>query len=128
MDGKRILIVDDEPAIVDLLREILASQGLYVDAAHDATKALELVRENIYDAAFLDFNLPDMNGIMLHRQIRQMDEELADHTLFTSGMTQSESDLDYYDSFGQGFLPKPFQLEQVLKALEGVLNPPEDDF
>ena len=123
MGSKRVLIVDDEPAIVDLLRDILATAGVEVDAAYDATQALELIRENIYDAAFLDFNLPDMNGIMLHRQIRQVDEELADHTLFTSGKTQTESDLDYYDSFGQGFLPKPFEVQQVLNALQELWTP-----
>jgi len=126
MGSKRVLIVDDEHAIVDLLRDILATEGVDVDAAYDATQALELIRENIYDAAFLDFNLPDMNAIMLHRQIRQVDEELADHTLFTSGMTQTESDLDYYDSFGQGFLPKPFEIQQVLTALQELWTPPEE--
>ena len=120
MARKRVLIVDDEPQVVNLLRKILEEKGLRVDSAADASAALDLVRENIYDAAILDFNLPDMNGVMLHRQIRQMDEELASSTLFISGLLQSEQNLGYYNTFGKGFLPKPFRVQQVLDALNSV--------
>lgn len=117
LEGKRILVVDDEAPIVDLLREILTTRGYAVDSAGDAEAALDLVREHIFDAAILDFDLPDMNGVMLHRLIRQMDEELSEHTLFVSGMDQSDQDLNYYEAFGKGFLPKPFQVADVLRSL-----------
>ena len=122
MAVKRILVVDDEELIVELLTAILTDQGFEVDSAFDAAGALEKVRESIFDAAILDFNLPDMNGVMLHREIRQMDEELADNTLFTSGVEQSEKNLDYYTSFGKGFLSKPFEVQQVLSAVNTLLQ------
>jgi DNA-binding response OmpR family regulator len=90
MAGERILVVDDEAEIVELLREVLAAEGYVVDAAPDANASLQLIRENIYDLALLDFNLPDMNGVMLHHQIRQMDAELAARTIFMSGLLQSD--------------------------------------
>ena len=117
-----VLIVDDEPNIVDLLSEILTSSGFEVASALDAKSALEQVKAQIFDAAIVDFNLPDMNGVMLHRQIRQMDEELASKTLFTSGQMQTDQDLDYYMVYGGGFLSKPFEIEQVLSALEKTIN------
>ena len=120
MTDKRILIVDDEPAIVELLSEILSTAGYQIDSADCADAAVELVRENIYDAAILDFNLPDMNGVMLHRQIRQMDEELAGNTLFISGLIQSDGNLDYFHAFGRGFLPKPFKPQDVLASLQNL--------
>jgi DNA-binding response OmpR family regulator len=122
MASRRILIVDDEQVIVDLLSEILSDQGFEVDFALDAAGALERVRENIYDAAILDFNLPDMNGVMLHREIRQMDEELAGNTLFTSGLEQSEKNLDYYTAYGKGFISKPFEVREVLSAVNSLLE------
>ncbi len=118
----RVLIVDDEPDIVDLLREILEASGFEVAGAPDARGALEQIKAQIFDAAIIDFNLPDMNGVMLHRQIRQMDEELAQRTLFTSGQVQSDHDLDYYMVYGGGFLSKPFEVEQVLTALDKAIN------
>jgi len=120
MEDKRILVVDDEQGIIDLLTDLLTSQGYVVDSALDAAGALELVRANIYDAAILDFNLPDMDGVMLHRQIRQMDAELADHTLFTSGLVQSEDNLGYYSTFGGGFIPKPFDVNDVFEAVRNL--------
>jgi DNA-binding response OmpR family regulator len=122
MAAKRILVVDDEETIVELLTTILTDQGFEVDFALDAAGALEKVRESIFDAAILDFNLPDMNGVMLHREIRQMDEELAGNTLFTSGVEQSEKNLDYYTSYGKGFLSKPFEVREVLSAVNSLLE------
>lgn len=122
MAGERILVVDDESAIVDLLQEVLTDAGYVVDAAGDAGSALELIRSNIYDAALLDFNLPDMDGVMLHRQIRQMDAELAGKTLFMSGLLQSDSNLGYYVSNSSGFLSKPFDIQEVLRALRNTLS------
>lgn len=119
---KRVLVVDDEQPIVDLLREVLVDQGYEVDAAPDATRALDLIRENIYDLAFLDFNLPDMDGVMLHHQIRQIDPELAASTVFMSGLAQSESNLGYYAAHSRGFLPKPFEVRDVLGAVRRVLD------
>ena len=119
---RRILVVDDELPIVDLLREVLVDQGYEVDAAPNAEHALDLIRENIYDAAFLDFNLPDMDGVMLHHQIRQMDPELAARTIFMSGLVQSESNLGYYAAHSRGFLPKPFEVRDVLSAMRRVFD------
>ena len=125
MSDRRILIVDDEQDILDLLKEFLSGEGFEVDTAVDARGALDLIRNHIYEVAVLDFNLPDMNGIMLHRQIRQMDEELADKTVFMSGMAQDGSHMDYYATIGGAFLTKPFDVTQVLEAVEAVLNPDE---
>ena len=121
MAGERILVVDDEAEIVELLRDVLVADGYVVDTAPDAGTALRLVRENIYDVALLDFNLPDMDGVMLHHQIRQMDAELASSTIFMSGLLQSDNNLGYYRSQSGGFLAKPFDIADVLRQVLSVL-------
>jgi len=118
----RILVVDDEAQIVELLREVLVDQGYAVDAAADAQGALTRIREKIYDAAFVDFQLPDMDGVMLHHEIRQIDPELAARTVFMSGLVQSDSNLGYYAAHGSGFLPKPFEVRDVLGAIRRVMD------
>ncbi len=122
MARRKVLVVDDEPEIVALLRDILEGRGFEVDSAPDARSALERIRESIYDLAVLDFNLPDMNGIMLHRQIRQMDPELAQRTIFMSGYVQAEGHSEYYATHGGPFLSKPFEVDDVLRAVETVLR------
>lgn len=118
MSERSILVVDDEVEIGDLLRDALAQRGWSVDVALDARRALELVHERLYDAAILDFALPDMNGIMLHRQIRALDAELGARTLFTSGRGQTDDNLAYFGNSGLGFLAKPFDVTEVVGALE----------
>lgn len=125
MAGERLLVVDDEAEIVDLLRDVLTGEGYEVDAASDAAGALALIREKIYDAALLDFNLPDMDGVMLHRQIRQMDAELAAKTVFMSGLMQSDVNLGYYGAQAGGFLSKPFDIRDVVSSVRRVLGEPE---
>jgi DNA-binding response OmpR family regulator len=122
MAGERILVVDDEAEIVELLRDVLVAEGYVVDAAPDAAASLQLIRENIYDAALLDFNLPDMDGVMLHHQIRQMDAELASRTIFMSGLLQSDGNLGYYMSQSGGFLAKPFDIRDVLRQVRALLG------
>jgi two-component system alkaline phosphatase synthesis response regulator PhoP len=122
MAGERILVVDDEAEIVELLRDVLVAEGYVVDAAPDAKGSLELIRENIYDLALLDFNLPDMNGVMLHHQIRQMDAELASRTIFMSGLLQSDGNLGYYMSQSGGFLAKPFDIRDVVRQVRTLLG------
>ena len=122
MAGERILVVDDEAEIIELLRDVLTAEGFSVDAAPTAAAALQLIRENIYDMALLDFNLPDMDGVMLHREIRQMDAELASRAIFMSGLLQSDENLGYYMSQSGGFLAKPFDLRDVLTQVRSVLG------
>lgn len=118
----RILIVDDEENILELVKDVLSAEGYVVDVAPDADTALSLIREHIFDAAILDFNLPDMDGVMLHRRIRQMDQELAEHAIFTSGLVQSDKNLGYYTSRAGGFLSKPFKVPDLLRAVRQVLD------
>jgi DNA-binding response OmpR family regulator len=126
VSNKRILVVDDEQDIRDLLENLLVAEGFDVDTAKDAHSALVSIRNQIYDVALLDFNLPDMDGVMLHRQIRQIDEELAGRSIFMSGLVQDDSSMDYYASFGGAFVAKPFDISQVIEAIETVLKPSQD--
>ncbi len=119
-----ILLVDDEPEVLEVFQEALALAGYGVDTASSALQALELIQTlgNRYSAAVLDFNLPDMDGIVLHREIREVDKELAARTVFISGEIQSNSNLDYYAFYAAYFLHKPLlpgDLVAVLKELLG---------
>jgi len=117
---KRILIIDDEAPIRDLLSEALTRVGYIVDGVGSGADTMQAVRDQIYDAAILDFKLPDMDGMQLHRELRQMDEELAQNTLFISGHGQTDQNLGYYSTYGVGFLSKPFNIAEVIDALESL--------
>jgi DNA-binding response OmpR family regulator len=121
MAVKRILVVDDEQPIRDLLREALTEAGFEVHTAADSDQALGLIRDMLFDAAILDFVLPDMNGIQLHSEIRRLDTDLAQRTLFISGVDQTDEWLKYYDDAG-GFVAKPFDVAALVAQLEELVQ------
>jgi DNA-binding response OmpR family regulator len=112
MANKRILVVDNESEIVSLLRAELAAAGYEVDDAANAETALDLVKTIVYDAAILGVNLPDTDGIVLHRQIRKTHADLARRTLFTSRVTPRDK-MEYVMAESSGFVPKPFDVAKV---------------
>lgn len=122
MGTKRILVVDDEKPVRDLLREAIVETGWEADTAADAAQALQLVKDQLYDAAVLDFALPDMDGVRLHSEIRRMDEDLARRTLFISGVAQPDSQLELYGSDAGGFMAKPFDVAELVARLDRILK------
>jgi len=114
------LIVDDEASIRNLVIEAGTSQGWIVDGAANAADALECIRNDLYDGAIIDFQLPDMDGVELHSEIRRMDSELAARTLFVSGVA-SEDDRARLAA-GGGFLPKPFEVKALVREVKRMLG------
>jgi DNA-binding response OmpR family regulator len=111
--GCKALVVDDEPHIVELLKECLEGEGYQVDGAVTASQALELIRHTSYDFMILDIMLPDMDGIMAHDRIRALDPDLARKTIFVSGWVKSPEIREYLTSIGS-FLPKPFSIDELV--------------
>jgi signal transduction histidine kinase/ActR/RegA family two-component response regulator len=73
---KRLLVVDDEDFVRDLLQEILEGENCEVELAQDGTEALALFREREFDAVFTDVGMPGMSGWELAREIRQLNEHI----------------------------------------------------
>lgn len=122
--AKRVLAVDDEPDVLDLIREGLEAEGFEVETVGTATGALDLVKNQVFDAAVLDFCLPDTNGVVLHSRIRRMDPELAASTLFISGASDAAGTIANYQYESSGFLPKPFEVADLVREVRRLLGEP----
>ena len=120
MSAKRLLVVDDEASVRNLVIEAGTSQGWIVDGAENAAAALERVRDDLYDGAIIDFQLPDMDGVELHSEIRRMDAELGAHTLFISGVANEDDRARL--AAGGGFLPKPFDVKDLVREVKRMLG------
>ncbi len=84
-----VLVVDDEPGMVDLLKWFLASKGHTVSTAADGPEALQKVQDERPDAVLLDINLPRMNGLEVLRRIRESDPEVG--VIMVSGLSDKET-------------------------------------
>lgn len=123
MPGKRIIVVDNEPEILDLLGDALAARGCQVNTASTAEAALELLWANSYDVAIVNDSLPGVDAVDLFVQIRQVDPRLAERTLFLSRKdpipTVSEAPRPV--PANGPWTPDPAEIEQLLAALDKLL-------
>jgi CheY-like chemotaxis protein len=116
----KILLVDDEATVLDLVRETLEGCGYSVDTATNSQEALSRVRGGSYAVVILDLLLPDMNGFILAQEIKRLSPVLADKILFISGILFGQSTVEHLGSIGAGFLSKPFQLDSLIQAVDKI--------
>ena len=117
----RILVVDDETAVLDVMQEILRSVGWSVDAYASPVAALKKVKHTRFDALLLDLYMPEMPGLLLHAKLRVADRELFDRTIFVSGHFSSEELRKALEGTPR-FVPKPFRAEVLVSAVSYALS------
>jgi two-component system NtrC family sensor kinase len=116
----RVLVVDDEPEIADLIRNMLEAAHYDVATAESGAVALELLREVQFDAIVSDLRMPDMDGAALWREVRERDPQLARCMLFVTGDTLSPSARSFLDQAGCGSLDKPFSQGELLERVKAM--------
>ena len=117
-----MLVVDDEPEIADLLRELLEGAGYDVVTAESGAVALALLDEASFDAMVSDLHMPDVDGAALWREIKARWPALARRMLFVTGDTLSPSVRQFLDDTRCDSLAKPFTKAELLPRIEGLLS------
>jgi len=120
--GQRILVVDDEPTILDLLVDILDGGGYRVDTASNGVEAARKIRGEHYDAVLTDIRMPQMNGMQLYDEILDTRPEFEGKFLFVTGDLIDPVTSSYVKRVGVRTIAKPLDIQVVLQALEEVLN------
>ena len=116
----RVLVVDDEPSLAELLSSVLRYEGWNVRAAANGAEAVRAGREFRPDAVVLDIMLPDFDGIEVMRRLRA---ELPDVcVLFLTARDAVEDRVAGLTAGGDDYVTKPFSLEEVLARLRGLLR------
>ncbi len=118
--AKRILIVDDEPDVTDLLADILAVDGHRVDKACNGAIALQKLRERPYDVILSDLRMPELDGPGLHDEAGRLHGSLAQRFIFITGDTLNLETKNFLDRVGAPTVTKPFDLNQVRRAVHRV--------
>ncbi|MGW1199358.1 response regulator transcription factor [Streptomyces sp. NPDC002536] len=116
----RVLVVDDEASLADLLRLALRYEGWDVHTAPDGAEAVRRAREFRPDAVVLDVMLPDMDGLAVLGRLRR---ELPDvPVLFLTAKDSVEDRIAGLTAGGDDYVTKPFSLEEVVARLRGLLR------
>jgi CheY-like chemotaxis protein len=117
-----VLVVDDEPGLRALAEEVLRARGHTVLALPSGTEAVERYRAGCrYDLVLLDLLMPGLGGGETYRQIRRYDP--AARVVLVSGSATGAQLRDLLLEGLLGFLPKPFNVRQLLRLVDGVLEP-----
>jgi len=122
-ESKRILVVEDEPAICQVCLRTLTAEGFDVDIAVNGSIAEKMLGETDYDLCLIDIRTPIMNGNELYQHILDKYPGFAGKVIFTTGDVLDEKLTSLLDGSKRPYLPKPFtpdELRSIVKeALEG---------
>jgi two-component system, OmpR family, KDP operon response regulator KdpE len=114
----RILVVDDEPAILRFLRASLESQGYIVTTAANARTALDMVKRHTADLVVLDLGLPDVDGLDVVSQIRDGGETLP--IIILSSRENESAKVKALDLGADDYVTKPFGIDELLARIRAA--------
>jgi PAS domain S-box-containing protein len=118
----RLLVVDDEPEIAELLGEMLSGAGYEVMTAESGAVALAMLEEARFDAIISDLHMPDLDGAGLWREVRRTRPQLARRMLFVTGDTLSPTARQFLDEARCDSLNKPFAKAELLARVSALLQ------
>lgn len=122
--AKRILIIDDEQLLLDLLTHLLSKIGYEADQALDTREAAGKLKNQRYDAVFLDMKMPLMDGKTFYLKILESFPDVAKRIIFITGDVANPETLSFLKETGNPFIQKPFTIKEVKNLLDGFFTNP----
>jgi CheY-like chemotaxis protein len=125
-EGKKILVVDDEPDNAAIFTMGLEDDGYRVDTFTDPLSALSAFKEDKrreYDLLILDIKMPDMNGFELYEQIKKIDNKVkvCFLTAYGEGYTEEFKKMFPSSSLGVSFIRKPIRVDDLVKKVKEMV-------
>jgi two-component system OmpR family response regulator len=118
--NQRILVVDDEPSIVDAVGTALRYEGFEVEVASSGRAAIQVATQREPDLIVLDWMLPDIDGIEVGRRLRERGFKSA--VLFLTAKDATENKVEALRAGGDDYVTKPFSLAEVVARVHAILR------
>ena len=116
----RVLVVDDEVTIRNLLAEMLRIAGFDPEIKESGSAALASIRSNSFDVALFDVNMPGMNGFQLLEEVRKFDVQIP--VIFLSARNEKVDVIEGLRIGADDYISKPFNVEEVIMRINTVLK------
>jgi DNA-binding response OmpR family regulator len=120
LDKKRILLVEDDPSLGFVIKDVLTSKGYDVTLCTDGTEGEQTFYSGSYHLCVLDIMLPKMDGFSLARSIRNKNSSIP--IIFLSAKSMEEDKLEGFATGADDFITKPFSLDELLCRIEVFLR------
>jgi two-component system NtrC family sensor kinase len=119
---RRLLIVDDEPGIVEVMKEVLRKAGYSIESASNGTEALARLVSQSYDLIISDLCMPEMGGEKFYRVLSERFPHLRQRIVFVTGDTVSPASRRFLDETRAPWLSKPFKICEIEKIVMATLR------
>jgi DNA-binding response OmpR family regulator len=119
---KRILVVEDEPAISNVCQRVLTREGFEVDIAVNGIVAQDMIKKKQYHLCLIDIRTPTMNGTELYQWLQKEYPQVANQVIFTTGGVMDEKVIPFIEQSGRLFLPKPFTPTELVAIVRKALK------
>jgi signal transduction histidine kinase len=121
--GKRVLAIDDEAAVLCLVRDTLSALGHQVDTAADGETALSYLAKQTYDATLCDWKMPGLSGQQIYERVSATDPAAARRFVFMTGDVVNEKARRFFEDQRLTCLAKPFTVKELHGAVKRLLPP-----
>ncbi|MEM9272089.1 MAG: response regulator transcription factor [Cyanobacteria bacterium P01_F01_bin.143] len=121
-DNKKLLLIDDDPNLILLVKDYLEFRGYNVVTAENGREALEVLDQNIPDMIICDVMMPEMDGYSLVKHIRQEPQTNTIPVLFLSAKGQSQDRVKGLNEGADVYMVKPFEPEELVAQVESSLK------
>jgi len=117
----RILVMDDEETLRELIAVALRLDGHEVDTASDGGSGLEMLKGSCYDLIITDLKMPGLDGRGFFLKVMEERPELLERLLFVTGDTVDMDSLKLLKEMNRPFIEKPFTINRIKKVVSGLL-------
>ncbi|HWX38836.1 MAG TPA: ATP-binding protein [Candidatus Sulfotelmatobacter sp.] len=118
---ERILVVEDEPTVAELIADVMADEGYEVETLLDSREALGRFQEVNYSLVICDLKMPYLDGPGLYRALVRRENPIRHKLLFVTGDTMAPRTIEFLKSSGLPYLAKPFLVEELKEAVSNAL-------
>ncbi len=116
-EKKKVLVIDDEQTILDLVKTVVEGMGLYACTASDGLIAMDKIKEDTYDLIISDIRMPNMDGKEFYRVIRRVRPEMLSRIIFTTGDTINPDTHKFLKESNVPYLEKPFSVASLKRLI-----------
>jgi CheY-like chemotaxis protein len=114
----RVLVVDDESIIAQLIADVLGGEGFEVDTAPHGLAALDRLANRTYDVVLSDLRMPELDGLGLFREIEQRYPDLVRRFVFITGTSEHTDYHGFIDDVKVPVLTKPFDMMNLVRVVQ----------
>jgi len=119
---RKVLVVDDEEVILDLLRYNLENEGYLVETVNDGRRAVEVAMDFVPDIILLDIMMPEQDGVETCRQLRAVPELAGAMVLFLTARSEEYSEVAAFDVGADDYITKPIKPRALLSRIAALFR------